>query len=71
MMFSGEMRFAEISQTTMAMVATMCRKMAYYHFGPDMPAESDLSVGQTWSEWIKKESRLRLFYCSWVSLAKA
>ncbi|KAL2848908.1 cytochrome P450 [Aspergillus pseudoustus] len=66
MMFSGDMRFAEIAQTTMAQVVTMCRKMACYHDGPGMPVDRDSSTIQSWEEWIEKESVRRFFYFSWM-----
>jgi hypothetical protein len=68
-MFSPQMSFCEAVPTTMALIETLCRKMACYTNFDDFgqPLETENSDHDNWAEWIKKESLRRLFYSVWVS----
>ncbi|UPK97099.1 hypothetical protein LCI18_008034 [Fusarium solani-melongenae] len=69
MMYSGEMRLAEAVPATMALLATLCKRISFYgkfsQFG--VPLDSVVhSNSMHWEDWLREESKRRLFYFAWV-----
>ncbi|RSL41204.1 hypothetical protein CEP53_012901 [Fusarium sp. AF-6] len=69
MMFSGDMRLAETVPTTMALLATICKRIFFYakfsEFGTPVDSAAHPAF-MDWEGWLQEESKRRLFYFAWV-----
>lgn len=73
MMYSGEMRLAEAVPTTMALLATLCKRISFYakfsEFGVPLDSTSHPNTAD-WESWVCEETKRRLFYFAWVGPVK-
>lgn len=73
MMYSGEMRLVEAVPATMALLATLCKRISFYgkfsQFGVPLDSVAH-SNSMNWEGWLRKESKRRLFYFAWVGIVK-